>query len=168
MYSSNTLITNNHHSHVTNTTTWHIYACGTISTTVRCQPNILRKSTPPLTTNYVKVHLLLHLSYDSIWLWCMDIQQRPNNATSNINNHQRQCKSTPPITLTNSTTIALSSIHVHTFNNHNSNKSSHHVIKNTNIDWHINNNPQQLHNLVQQFHTLSHKPSKVEKYNTSW
>jgi hypothetical protein len=93
----------------------------------------------------------------------MDIQQRPNNATYNINNHQRQCKSTPPITLTNSTTIASSSIHVHTFNKITIQVRVITILSTIfNINCNIHINPQQLHNIVQQFHTLSHKPSKVE------
>jgi glycine betaine/choline ABC-type transport system substrate-binding protein len=74
----------------------------------------------------------------------MDIQQRPDNAQPQHNNYQRQCKSTPPITLTISTTIALTSTHVHTFNNHNSNKSHQHGSTYINIDYKIS----------QQFHIL--------------
>jgi hypothetical protein len=82
---------------------------------ITCQPHI-----------YVRVHLLLQklckstppftFQHTTHMIWCMDIQQRPDNAQLQHNNYQRQCKSTPPITLTISTTIALSSIHVHTFN----------------------------------------------------
>ena len=57
-----TLTNNNHHSHTSLKThanmigayIRHIYACGTISPTTRCQQNILCKSTPPHTIQLCK------------------------------------------------------------------------------------------------------------------
>ena len=127
VYSSNALTNNNHHSHTSLKThanmicayTRHIYACGTISPTTRCQHNILCKSTPPFT-----FLIRLNMIYDA-WTY----KQRPNNAklstyTSTNNNvkvhlhlhwlvHQQLLYQV--FTSTQST-------------NHNSNKSPHHII----------------------------------------
>ena len=134
IYSSNTPTNNNHHLHASLKTHMicayirHIYACGTISPTTRCQPNISRKSTPPLTIQLCKSTppftflIWLNMIYDA-WTY----KQRLDNAqlstyTSSNNNvkvHLHLHWSTP-------TTIASSSIYVHTINN--SNKSSCHII----------------------------------------
>jgi len=71
IYSSNTLINNN----------CHIYACGTISPTTRCQQNILCKSTPPLTIQQCKstppfTFFIWHNMIYDAWTY----KQRPNNA----------------------------------------------------------------------------------------
>jgi len=108
----------------------HIYACGTISPTTRCQQNILCKSTPPLTIQLCKSTppftflIWLNIIYDA-WTY----KKRPNNAklstyTSTNNNvkvhlhlhwlvHQQLHYQV--FTFTQST-------------NHNSNKSPHHII----------------------------------------
>ena len=94
----------------------HIYACGTISPTTRCQSNILCKSTPPLTIQLCKSTppftflIWLDMIYDA-WTY----KERPNNAkhstyTSTNNNVKVHLHLHWPT----STTIALSTIYVHT------------------------------------------------------
>jgi len=77
--------------------------------------------------------------------------------------HQQQCKSTPPFTLINSTTIALSSIYVHTINQAIIQLRVITILStNIKINCHISINQHQLYNIAQQLHTLSHNPSKGE------
>ena len=105
-----------HQTHLPTTTIIHIHHLRLMP---RCQPNILCKSTPPLTIQLCKSTppftflIWLNMIYDA-WTY----KQRPNNAKlSTYTSTNKQCKSTLPFTLTSSSTIALSSIYVHTINN---------------------------------------------------
>ena len=108
----------------------HIYACGTISPTTRCQPNILCKSTPPLTIQLCKSTppftflIWLNMIYDA-WTY----KQRPNNAKpSTYASTNNNVKIHLHLHWSTSTTIALSSITSTQSTIHNSNKSLHHII----------------------------------------
>jgi len=127
IYSSNTRTNNNHHSHTSLKThvnmicayIRHIYACGTISPTTRSQPNILCKSTPPLTIQLCKSKptftflIWLNMIYDA-WTY----KHNPNNAKhSTYTSTNNIVKVHLHLHWSTSTTIALSSIYVHTINN---------------------------------------------------
>jgi hypothetical protein len=96
-------ITNNkHRSHTTIKTPFQyamrLYSTHTCmwyhTTTIDANRTSKYENTSSLTNHLCKsTPRLLHFTYDSIWSWCMDIQQGPDNAQYQHN----KCKSTHPL-----------------------------------------------------------------------